>query len=34
MDGKATIEEGSGIMSIGTGFTTAAITVGDNVYFG
>ena len=34
MDGKATIEEGSGIMSIGTGFTTAAITVGDNVYYG
>tara|TARA_R110001599_G_scaffold302465_1_gene508175 strand:- start:940 stop:3318 length:2379 start_codon:yes stop_codon:yes gene_type:complete len=34
MDGKATIEEGSGIMSIGTGFTTAAITVGNNVYFG
>ncbi len=34
IDGKATIEEGSGIMSIGTGFTTAAITVGDNVYFG
>lgn len=34
MDGKDTIEEGSGIMSIGTGFTTATITVGNSVYFG
>jgi hypothetical protein len=34
MDGKDTIEEGSGIMNIGTGFTTAAITVGDSVYLG
>jgi len=34
MDGKDTIEEASGIMNIGTGFTTAAITVGDSVYFG
>lgn len=34
MDGHPSLEIGSGIQSKGTGFTTAAITVGTDVYYG
>lgn len=33
-DGKPTAKEGSGIMSLGTGYSTAALVKGDSVYFG
>ena len=33
-DGHPSVEVGSGIQSLGTGFTTAAITVGTDVYYG
>jgi len=34
MDGKPTAKEGSGIMSLGTGYSTAALVKGSNVYLG
>ena len=33
-DGKPTAKEGSGIMSLGTGYSTAALVKGDSVYLG
>lgn len=33
-DGKPTVQEGSGIMSPGTGFSTCALTKGQDVYLG
>jgi len=33
-DGKATAKEGSGIMSLGTGYSTAALVKGNSVYLG
>ena len=33
-DGKPTVQEGSGIMSLGTGFSTCALVKGQDVYLG
>jgi len=33
-DGKATVKEGSGIMSLGTGYSTAALVKNNSVYLG
>jgi len=34
MDGKSTVKEGSGIMSLGTGYSTAALVKNKSVYLG
>ena len=34
MDGHPTVKEGSGIMSLGTGYSTCALTNGNDVYLG
>ena len=34
MDGKPTVKEGSGIMSLGTGYSTAALVKNKSVYLG
>jgi len=34
MDGKPTAKEGSGIMSLGTGYSTTALVKGSDVYLG
>ena len=34
MDGKSSVEEGSGIQNLGTGFSTCAKVVGNDVYLG
>ena len=34
MGGKPTVKEGSGIMSLGTGYSTAAVVKGDSAYLG